>query len=86
MPLSLQITCSHRKIAINRYSHKPYLQNCGKCFPCQLMKRNKSLHRLFCEQAKSYKYHYFIRNNTPKIGRRNNHTVTQTNIIIAMKQ
>ena len=60
MPLSQQITCSHRKIAINRYSHKPYLQNCGKCFPCQLMKRNKSLHRLFCEQAKSYKYHYFI--------------------------
>lgn len=55
-----QILCTNRKIAINRYSHEPYLQNCGKCFPCQLRKRNHYLHHLFTELSKKYKHAYFI--------------------------
>lgn len=56
-----QITsCQNRKIALNRYSHEPYLQNCGKCFNCLLQKRNQYLHRLFSEISKKYLHSYFI--------------------------
>ena len=56
-----QITsCQNRKIAFNRYSHEPYLQNCGKCFNCLLRKRNQYLHRLFSEISKKYLHSYFI--------------------------
>ena len=56
-----QITsCQNRKIAFNRYSHEPYLQNCGKCFNCLLQKRNQYLHRLFSEISKKYLHSYFI--------------------------
>lgn len=56
-----QITsCQNRKIVYNRYSHEPYLQNCGKCFNCLLQKRNQYLHRLFSEISKKYLHSYFI--------------------------
>ncbi len=56
-----QITsCQNRKISFNRYSHLPYLQNCGKCFNCLLQKRNQYLHRLFSEISKKYLHSYFI--------------------------
>lgn len=55
-----QLICANRKIRINNYSHQPYLENCGHCFPCQLRKRNHYLHQLFGELTKRYKHAYFV--------------------------
>lgn len=55
-----QLICTNRKIRVNKYSHEPYLENCGHCFPCQLRKRNHYLHQLFSELTKCYKHAYFV--------------------------